>query len=54
VKDVLDPAQGDETMRMIYRRADAGEDAAAISKATGIPRGEVELILSLRSRRKTN
>ncbi|MFH1024668.1 MAG: hypothetical protein V1809_14900 [Planctomycetota bacterium] len=32
----------------IYRLADAGSDVAAIARESGMPRGEVELILGLR------
>ncbi len=36
----------------VYALADAGEaDAAEISRQTGLPRGEIELVLSLRARR---
>lgn len=36
----------------IHALADAGEaDAAAIARQTGLPRGEIELVLSLRARR---
>ena len=52
LKDVLEPAVGNAKMLEIFRRADAGEDTLSISKATGVPRGEVELMLSLRSRKK--
>ncbi len=50
LRQVLNPRHADEKVDEIYRRSDGGEETLAIAKAVGLPRGEVELILSIRRR----
>ncbi len=48
--DDADTPARQERHTQIYELSDAGEDILSISRKSGIPRGEVELILQLRAR----
>jgi hypothetical protein len=45
-------SEADKMMEEIYRLHDSGEDALSIARKVDLPRGEVELILSLRNPRE--
>ena len=50
-EEALLKSTGGQASQRVFRLADSGETTAAISRATRLSEGEVETLLSLRSRR---